>query len=97
RRDSPSPAPRGRGPGGGGAPQALLLLIARGVRRRGSWLPLRAYAQKELGDRFDVRAFHDPVLGNGSVPLDLLEANVKTWVAAQKDPKVERGDQPVGR
>jgi uncharacterized protein (DUF885 family) len=58
---------------------------------------LRAYAQKELGDRFDVRAFHDQVLGNGSVPLDLLEANVKTWVAAQKDPKVERGDRPVGR
>jgi uncharacterized protein (DUF885 family) len=58
---------------------------------------LRAYAQKELGDRFDVRAFHDQVLGNGSVPLDLLEANVKTWVASQKDPKVERGDRPVGR
>jgi uncharacterized protein (DUF885 family) len=58
---------------------------------------LRAYAQKELGDRFDVRAFHDQVLGNGSVPLDLLEANVKTWVAAQKDPKVERGERPVGR
>ena len=58
---------------------------------------LRAYARKELGDRFDVRAFHDQVLGNGSVPLDLLEANIRNWVAAQKDPKVERGDRPVGR
>ena len=58
---------------------------------------LRAYAQKELGDRFDVRAFHDQVLGNGSIPLDLLETNVKAWVAAQKDPKVERGERPVGR
>ncbi|HEX6864251.1 MAG TPA: DUF885 domain-containing protein [Thermoanaerobaculia bacterium] len=45
---------------------------------------LRAYAQKELGDRFDVRAFHDQVLGNGSLPLDLLEANIKAWVAARK-------------
>jgi uncharacterized protein (DUF885 family) len=57
---------------------------------------LRAYAQKELGGRFDLRAFHDQVLGNGAVPLDLLEANVKNWVASQKDPKVERGDRPVG-
>lgn len=45
---------------------------------------LRAYAQKELGPRFDVRAFHDHVLGNGAVPLDLLEKNVKAWVAEAK-------------
>ncbi len=45
---------------------------------------LRAYAQRELGPGFDVRAFHDHVLGNGAVPLDLLEKNVKAWVAETK-------------
>ena len=45
---------------------------------------LRAYSQKELGAKFDIRAFHDHVLGNGALPLDLLEKNVKTWVAAAK-------------
>ncbi len=45
---------------------------------------LRAYAEKELGPKFDVRAFHDTVLGRGSLPLDLLEKNVKAWVAEQK-------------
>jgi uncharacterized protein (DUF885 family) len=58
---------------------------------------LRAWAQKELGDKFDVRAFHDQVLGNGAVPLDLLENNIREWVKDQKTPKVDRGDQPVGR
>jgi uncharacterized protein (DUF885 family) len=45
---------------------------------------LRAYATKELGDRFDIRAFHDQVLGNGAVPLDVLEASIRRWVASQK-------------
>jgi uncharacterized protein (DUF885 family) len=45
---------------------------------------LRAWATKELGDRFDVRAFHDQVLGNGALPIDLLEKNIQTWVAEQK-------------
>jgi uncharacterized protein (DUF885 family) len=45
---------------------------------------LRAYAQKELGAKFDVRAFHDEVLGHGSLPLDVLEQNVKAWVERQK-------------
>ena len=44
---------------------------------------LRALAKKELGDRFDVRAFHDQVLGNGSLPLDVLEANIKAWMGEQ--------------
>jgi uncharacterized protein (DUF885 family) len=58
---------------------------------------LRAYAQKELGDKFDVRAFHDQVLGRGSLPLDVLEANIREWVADQKTPTVNRGTEPVGR
>jgi uncharacterized protein (DUF885 family) len=45
---------------------------------------LRAYATKELGSKFDVRAFHDQVLGNGALPLDVLEKNVKAWVAERK-------------
>ena len=34
---------------------------------------LRAYAEQQLGDKFDVRAFHDQVLGHGALPLDVLE------------------------
>lgn len=45
---------------------------------------LRADAIRELGPRFDVRAFHDEVLRHGAVPLDLLERNVRAWVAGQK-------------
>jgi uncharacterized protein (DUF885 family) len=45
---------------------------------------LRAYAKKELGDTFDVRAFHDQVLGNGAVPIDVLEKNVRGWVGERK-------------
>ena len=42
---------------------------------------LRRYAEKELGAKFDVRAFHDLILGGGQLPLDLLEKRVKAWVA----------------
>ena len=45
---------------------------------------LRAYAEHELGEQFDIRAFHDTVLGAGAVPLNVLEANVHRWVAGQK-------------
>jgi uncharacterized protein (DUF885 family) len=46
---------------------------------------LRAWAQKELGPRFDLRAFHDQLLGHGQLPLALLEKSVKAWVAEQKE------------
>ena len=45
---------------------------------------LRRYAEKELGPKFDVRAFHDQILGSGQLPLDVLEAKIKGWVAAAR-------------
>ncbi len=45
---------------------------------------LRAFAEKELGDDFDIRAFHDTVLENGAVPLDVLDHHVREWVATRK-------------
>jgi len=47
-------------------------------------LELRARAQKELGSKFDVRAFHDAILDQGQLPLDLLEAKINEWIAARK-------------
>jgi len=44
---------------------------------------LRSYAHETLGPGFDLRAFHDTVLGSGAVPLDVLEATVRDWVAEQ--------------
>ena len=45
---------------------------------------LKARAQAALGPAFDLRAFHDAVLENGAVPLDVLEAHVDGWIAGRK-------------
>jgi uncharacterized protein (DUF885 family) len=42
---------------------------------------LRKYASETLGDQFDIRSFHDVVLGSGAIPLDVLEKNVRGWVS----------------
>ena len=47
-------------------------------------LALRDYARKELGTGFDIRQFHDQVLGAGALPMDVLETHIKDWVAAEK-------------
>ncbi len=44
---------------------------------------LRALAETQLGDRFDIRAFHDEVLGQGALPLDLLQARMEQWVVVR--------------
>lgn len=44
---------------------------------------LRAEAEKALGARFDVRAFHDQILGSGALPLSVLETETRAWIAAQ--------------
>jgi uncharacterized protein (DUF885 family) len=45
---------------------------------------LRERAQKELGSKFDIRAFHDEMLDGGTLPLDLLDARTDKWIAQQK-------------
>jgi uncharacterized protein (DUF885 family) len=47
-------------------------------------LELRAKAQRELGDKFDIRGFHDTVLGGGSVPLEVLERMIDNWIEKTK-------------
>ena len=45
---------------------------------------LRARAEKTLGGKFDLRRYHDAVLGQGSVPMDALEAQIDAWISAEK-------------
>ena len=47
-------------------------------------LELRDYARKELGSGFDIRKFHDHVLGAGALPMDVLGTHIKDWVEAEK-------------
>jgi uncharacterized protein (DUF885 family) len=49
-------------------------------------LKLREQARQQLGDKFDIRAFHDAVLANGALPLDVLNDQVTAWLNAQGKP-----------
>ena len=46
-------------------------------------MSLRQEAQTKLGKRYDIKAFHDAMLGMGRVPLELLESEGRAWIAAQ--------------
>lgn len=46
-------------------------------------LELRARAEKALGPKFDLKAFHDEVIDSGALPLDVLDARINDWIAAQ--------------
>ena len=46
-------------------------------------LTLRERAERQLGDDFDIKAFHDELLGGGALPLDILEQRIDAWLASQ--------------
>jgi len=52
-------------------------------------LELRERAKKELGKRFDIREFHDEILGAGALPMNVLEARINNWIAAKKSAKAK--------
>jgi uncharacterized protein (DUF885 family) len=62
-----------------GPGQALAYKIGELTFRR-----MRSEAETALGDGFDIRAFHDHVLGAGALPMDVVETRMRAWIAAQQ-------------
>jgi uncharacterized protein (DUF885 family) len=54
-------------------------------------LELRKRAQDQLGDKFDIRAFHDEILNGGALPLDVLDARTNAWIASVKAGTANKG------
>jgi uncharacterized protein (DUF885 family) len=46
-------------------------------------LELRHKAEQALGDDFDIKAFHDELLGGGALPMQVLETRMNRWLAAE--------------
>ena len=46
---------------------------------------LRARAEKAMGPRFDIRKFHDELLGDGALALDVLESKMESWIAKESE------------
>ncbi|MFN8947020.1 MAG: DUF885 family protein, partial [Alphaproteobacteria bacterium] len=45
---------------------------------------LRAEAEAALGPRFDIRAFHAEILNTGALPMEVLEAKIRAWIASRR-------------
>lgn len=63
----------------GGPGQALAYKIGELTFRR-----MRTEAEQALGDRFDLRAFHDHLLSDGALPMDMVESRMRAWIAEQQ-------------
>jgi len=57
-------------------------------------LKLRQYAKEQLGDKFNIRNFHDEILDSGALPLDVLDKHVREWVGKQKTGVAAGAQQP---
>jgi prolyl oligopeptidase len=56
-------------------------------------LELRHKSEQALGDRFDIRAFHDALLGGGALPMEILETRMNRWLAEQLSQRSEKGER----
>jgi uncharacterized protein (DUF885 family) len=54
-------------------------------------LEMRAKAEKALGSKFDTRRFHDEILGNGALPLDVLGRRIDAWIVSEQRPSAHTG------
>lgn len=58
--------------------------LSRGAAATFAFAMPRARAERELGPKFDIRSFHDLLIGSGSFPLSILERQVDAWIASRK-------------